>query len=503
MGRTKKFFQNSIATALYQLILMFSGFITVGVILRVYGSEVNGLVTSINQFIVYFKLVEAGLSSAAIYALYKPLADKNYRSINAVVVATKEFYTKAGYIFIVLTLALASIYPFFVTLETISPVSIGILVLILGVNGALEFFTLAKYRALLTADQKTYVISLASTVYTIVNTIIIVILGNLKVDIVLLWFVTIFSIFLRTLILVLYVKARYKWINYKEKPNYSSLNQRWDALYLQVLGAIQVGAPVIILTVITKDMNLVSIYSVYFMVIVGLNSILGIFKTGLFASFGDVIAKGEIKILQKAYKEFEFFYYSLITVIFSIAFIMIMPFIEIYTREVTDINYLLPVIGFLFVLNGVLHNIKTPQGMLVMSAGLFKQTKLQTTIQGIIVIILGVLLAPILGIEGVLIASIISNLFRCIDLLIYIPRNVTKLPIKVTVGRILKMFFSIAIIVIPLWFININPTNYIYWVLLTFVVGVYALIIVALFGYLFDRKDMMSTINRILTLLKK
>jgi O-antigen/teichoic acid export membrane protein len=503
MGRTKKFLKNSITTALYQLIVMFSGFITVGIILKVYGSEINGLVSSINQFIAYFKLVEAGLSSAAIYALYKPLADNDHRAINAVVVATKNFYKKTGYIFVLLTIGLALVYPFIVKLDTLSPISIGILVLILGVNGALEFFTLAKYRALLTADQKTYVISLASTVYTIANTIIIVFLANLKVDIVVLWFVTIFSMFLRTLILVLYVRAKYKWINYQENPNYSSLNQRWNALYLQILGAIQTGAPIIILTIITKDMKQVSIYSVYFMVIVGINGILGIFKTGLFASFGDVIVKGETKILQKSFKEFEFFFYSLITIIFSVAFILILPFIRIYTSDVTDINYDLPGIGYLFVLNGVLHNIKTPQGMLVMSAGLFKETKMQTTLQGAIVIILGIFLAPTLGIEGVLIASIISNLYRCIDLFVFIPKNVTKLPVKDTFSRILKMIFSMVIIVTPFWFISINTTNYISWFFIATIVGVYAVIIVGLIDYLFDRKDMKSTVNRLLTTLKR
>ena len=55
---------------------MLAGFVTPLIMLKYYGSEVNGLVTSIGQFIVYFNLVEAGLSGAAIYALYKPLADK-------------------------------------------------------------------------------------------------------------------------------------------------------------------------------------------------------------------------------------------------------------------------------------------------------------------------------------------------------------------------------------------------------------------------------------------
>ena len=171
MSRTQKFFYNSISTAFYQVIVMIAGFITPRIMLKYYGSEINGLVSSITQFIVYFNLVEAGLSGAAIYALYKPLAENNHKAINSIVSAARKFYTQSGYIFVSLTLGLAAFYPLFVKTNMLTPLNIGLLVLILGTNGALEFLTLAKYRVLLSADQKTYVISLASMVHIIANPI--------------------------------------------------------------------------------------------------------------------------------------------------------------------------------------------------------------------------------------------------------------------------------------------------------------------------------------------
>ena len=215
MSRTKRFLYNSATTALYQMVLMLAGFITPRIMLKYYGSEINGLVSSINQFITYFNLVEAGLSSAAIYALYKPLAENDHKAINGVVTAAKKFYTQSGYIFVSLTIGLAVLYPWYVKSEAISPLNISLLRLILGVNGALEFFTLSKYRVLLSADQKTYVISLASIIHVTVNTLIIVILAKLRVNIVILRFVALLSIFLRSLILMIYVKSKYKFINYK------------------------------------------------------------------------------------------------------------------------------------------------------------------------------------------------------------------------------------------------------------------------------------------------
>ena len=63
----------------------------------------------------------------------------------------------------------------------------------------------------------------------------------------------------------------------------------------------------VMLTVITRDLKLVSIYTIFNMVTSGINNILNIFRSGLSASFGDVIARGELRTLQKAYTQFGVF----------------------------------------------------------------------------------------------------------------------------------------------------------------------------------------------------
>ena len=51
MGRSKKFMLNSVTTALLQVVTMIAGFITPRFMLTAYGSEINGLISSILQFI--------------------------------------------------------------------------------------------------------------------------------------------------------------------------------------------------------------------------------------------------------------------------------------------------------------------------------------------------------------------------------------------------------------------------------------------------------------------
>jgi O-antigen/teichoic acid export membrane protein len=475
---------------------MLAGFITPRIILHYYGSEINGLVTSILQFISYFSLIEAGLSGATIYALYKPLAQQDYDIINGIVSAAKKFYTKAGYIFLALITVLAIIYPINIKSDFIGPIEISILVFILGASGVVDFFTLSKYRTLLTADQKTYIISIASIIQVIFNTIVVVI-GASFLSIVVLRAVALSSIFVRSFILYFYVKLKYKRINYKVKPIASALNKRWDVLYLQILGVIQKSTPVLVITIVLRDLKLASVYAIFNMVVTGINGILNIFNSGLAASFGDVIAKKEQVILQRAYNEFEFSYYYLITVVYSVMLITIMPFIRIYTHGITDVNYYIPIFGVMITLNSLFYNLKTPQGMIVISAGLFKETKWQTTTQGAIAIIGSIVFSLWYGLVGVIIGMVLSNIYRSIDLLFFIPKHVTKLPVGKTFRRWIKMALDITIIYITNLFFQYQPSGYLNWILFATCVGLYALFVVTITSIIFEKPMLIAIIHRI------
>ncbi len=496
MSRTKKFFYNSLSTGMLQLVLLIINFILPKVILMNYGSEINGLTTSITQFISYFNLVEAGLAAAAVFSLYEPLANKNYKQINVVVSTAKDFYYKSGYIFTLLVILLSIFYPFFIQSNSMSYIEIFALVLVSGATGFLNFFTFAKYRVLLTADQKVYVISIASIVYNILNTIIIVVLANMGINIILVKFLAIFAIAMQSIIVAVYVKRKYKFINYDEKKDKKLLNKRWDALYQQILGGIQNGVPIILLTFFT-DLVTVSIYSIYNMVLHGLSSILSIFTSGLSASFGDIIVRKDIKKLQSASEEFEYIYYNIITIVYAAAFVLIMPFISLYTHNITDVNYYVPLYGFLIVLNGVFYNLKTPQGMLVISAGMYKETRWQTTTQGLIIVILGAILTPILGVTGVLIACICSNVYRDIDWLFFIPKHLTHRTIWSTFKRQIKLFIlgSISCIICFTFIKNIH--GYFEWVIAGILSTLISTCIILIFDIFFEREQLKKMLLRL------
>lgn len=503
MNKTKKFALNATSSALQQVVTMAVGLITPRVMLQFYGSEINGLVTSITQFISYFSLIEAGLSGAAVYSLYKPLAQQDVKGINGIVSAAKRTYTKLGFIFCGLTLLLAAIYASIVTVQGLTFPEIFFLILIMGVSGAMEFFTMAKYRVLFTADQKQYILSFSTMVGIVLNMVVIVVCAFSHMNIVWLKGIAVFSVFARSAILAGYMRRRYKYVDFKEKPNMRALDKRWDALYMQILWSLQSGAPVVLATVFT-NMVQVSIYSIYNMVILGINNVASIFMSGLQAAFGDILARGNKEHLQKIYGQFLFAFYSILAVLYSVTAVMYLPFIRNYVADLPDSEaYILPTFGVLFFINGLLYAAKTPQGMITIAAGMYKETRLQTSIQAGILVVGGIILTPLFGLNGTMAAAIASNLYRLIDFIVFVSRQITGMRMRETAFHLLRVAGQIAVIFAVFWFIPLPNQGYGEWMLSACIVLVVSAAVVLLSAVLFNRRDLKELLGRVKMVVKR
>lgn len=462
--RTKLFFSNAVWSYALQFVTIISGFLVPRAIIGVYGSEVNGLVSSLTQIVSYITLVEAGISAAAVYALYKPLVEEDVAAVSRIVTSAKRFYYKSGAIFVVGVALLAVLYPLFVDVSGFTRIQIAIIVAFLGASGFLDFFTLAKYRVLLEATQRNWVIQAASIVYRVLYMGAILILSGFHAPIEVVYGVAIVPIVIRTVILIVYTKRKYPSVDFNAPDGNVDLDQRWDAFYLQVLSAVQSGAPVLIATFMLDDLGTVSVLTVYLYVANALLQICAALGNGTQASFGDVIARGQMETLRRTYKEFQTATYTLNALTTAIALVLIMPFMELYTYGFTDANYIDPVLGFLVLINVFLYHLKTPQGLLVLSAGLYRETRWQTTAQTVILIVGGLVGGALFGVHGIIAGACISNIYRDIDLAVFIPRRVTGTPVADTARRLVLSCLQLAIATAPFMAFNITCSSWAAWV---------------------------------------
>lgn len=503
MNRTRKFLYNTLATSGYQLAAMLMGFITPRLMMSYYGSEINGLVVSINDFINYFKLVEAGLATAAVYSLYKPLADRDENGISAIVSAARSFYNVSGYLFVGITLLFSVIYPLVVPCDSLSALSVGLLVLVMGVSGALEFFTLSRYRVLLTADQKTYIVSLASMASLIAQTAVIAVMAVCRVNVLVLRLFAGLTILLRSGILYAYVRRHYPYVNYKAAPNKAALSARWDALYRQLINSLQQSLGVTMTTLILRDAALVSVYGTYHMVIMGLWGILKMVTTGIYSLFGEMLVKGQQAVMRRAWRDFEYLYLCLCTVIYGTCSVMILSFVRIYTNGVSDADYIQPLWAALLVWQGMSDQLKLPLDMMVTAAGKFRETRHYNTAQVAIAVGLGAVLGLIFGVPGIIIGLICANLVRTALQLHFVPKHITGIPAVKTLARQGRCYLTV-LAVFGLWqMIPFAPNDLWQWLAMAVVCAASAAIITVGMGLLFDREGLFGLLNRAKSILKR
>ena len=112
MGEKKnRLLTNMMSYAVLQIVNMMVGLFLPRLYLAVYGSEINGVVSTVNSFISYFSYLEAGLGLTLIHSLFKPLAKKNYDELNGLLAYSQKKYKEISYIYFALVLIASFLFP--------------------------------------------------------------------------------------------------------------------------------------------------------------------------------------------------------------------------------------------------------------------------------------------------------------------------------------------------------------------------------------------------------
>ena len=92
---------NLISSIVSQIVLISLGFLIPRLYLENFGSEVNGVLSTIKQIFAYMTILEAGIGLASEQALYKKIGLKDYKRASEVLAATNIYYKKTGVAYMV------------------------------------------------------------------------------------------------------------------------------------------------------------------------------------------------------------------------------------------------------------------------------------------------------------------------------------------------------------------------------------------------------------------
>lgn len=439
--RTKQAFKNALMSLLLQVALALSGLIVPRFFIALYGSPVNGLVSSINQFISYMGLVEAGVSAAGTVALYRPIADQDTQKINQILSAAREFYQRSGLIFVGLVAGLVLVYPYAVKNQIQDAGFIRIMILVLSFNGLVDYFYLGKYRVFLMANQRGYVISAAQIVGTIVMTGVSLGLMELGCSALLVKVSAAVIYLLRSLAVGLYVRKCYPQVNFHQTPDRAAFGQRWAALLHKMVNMVVNNTDIILLTLMLSESGLseVSVYSVYNLVGYSLSSMMTSISNGLNSGFGEVISRGENQVLRRSFSSYEYVFFLVIFVAYTCMGVLLYPFIQLYSESFSDgVVYLRWSLVALFTLAGLLQALRLPGLTVICAAGHYKQTEGRAVAEAAINLGISLILVRPMGIVGVLLGTCASYLYRSTDVIIYCAQKFMPGTLKITFSRLVR-----------------------------------------------------------------
>ena len=476
---------NLLSSLVYQAVLLSISFLLPRLYLENFGSEVNGVLSTIKQIFIYLFLLEAGVGLATTQALYKRIGEKDYKSANEVLAATHSYYIRTGIIYLAIVLAIAVLYAYIIQTAIDSHI-VFFIVLLTALPALFSYFVQAKYRILMEVDGRKYVINNAETILQITANAGKILVLLLTDSLILIQLVYCILSLMQLAFLYFYAKRRYTWLDLKVKPDFEAISQKNSVLVHQLSGMVFNNTDMILLSVLC-DFKAVSIYAIYNIFFSQVQN----FITSVVSSF--TFALGQLfhtdrEKFHTFYNAYETFYIMTNFIIYTLMAVFLLPLIEIYTSGINDAQYKNVWLLMLFVIMNLVASSKLPSNSVIEFSGDFAKTRSHAILEMVINISVSVLAILYMGICGAILGTVCALLYRGIVSIHYANKRILKRSLRCTYKTIfvngavfalvMVIFFVDTFSGVPFLQLLFNGIIHAAWIL-----GIYILV-----NFIFNRK---------------
>lgn len=404
MNRTKLSFFNAFSAITLTLTNGFLGIVVTRLVISYFGSDFNGLNSTVNQIINVLLIFEGGFTLASNVALFGPISSEDYKTSNGILKATRLKFKKLGIIFLVVGIIVAIIYSFAVKTD-LSKEFVFTVILLAVIPQAVNLYFTTTYRVLLQSQQKEYIISVFTALTIGLGHLVNIILIKNSGQMWMVRFVTMCFALLNSFLITVYTRKKNKFLDFSVKPRPELIKGTDDVIVQKITGVIYTSWPIVFLSISSSGGTiLASVYAVYNNVFVMLKSLLRGIIDAPRLGFGQMLTEKKREEVWPAFKEYEYVAVFFTFITMTTACGMIMPFISLYTRGITDINYYDKLLAILLVLIGTVELLHIPSGHMINMSGNFKLSKNFQIIACALLITSMFALGLIFGIYGMLIS---------------------------------------------------------------------------------------------------
>ena len=408
MSRTKNAKRNIVTGIIGRFITMLLPFISRTIIIRILGSEylgINGLFSSILSVL---NLAELGFSGAVIFTLYKPVAEKRDEEVAAILCYLKRIYLVIGssilgiglIILPFITLVIKGNYP--------EDINIYIIFAVYLVDTVTSYFFGGYKTALLNATQRLDVYNNIRTGTILIKEafqiILLLIFRNYYAFVIIIPF---FSLLLN-LLLSQYCRIHYKqYIKhvFVQKDVKKGILKHVNGMILDKLCNVSRNSFDSIIISLFFGLTSVAIYNNYYYIYSAIYTLMLIFTNSAQAGVGNSIQTESVEKNYEDFIKFNFLLEWLIGWATICLACLYQPFMELWIGEELMFNNSTML---LFCLYFYLINLTNVRDLYFQGCGLWSFAKLTFILEAISNLVLNVLLGTFIGINGIIIATIIT-----------------------------------------------------------------------------------------------
>ena len=391
---------NAAVNIIAQFIILLINFGTRKIFIVAFGENYLGISGLYSNILSVLSLAELGVGSAILYCLYKPVAENDYAHINALINYYKKLYRIIGLAVAAIGLLVVPFLNYLVNIEA-DVGNITLYYLLYLANTVSSYFLVYK-TAILTADQKNYIIKICTAIVQIVQFVVLTVIALVFRNYTLYLALQILFSILVNVVSSFVASKKYPFINGKNQIGEEEKKTIWTnikAMFSYQVGNVVVNHTDNILISLLISTITVGFYSNYSMVVSAVNTFAALIFTSVQASIGNLAAKESSERQYEVFKKLSVIGFC-ITSFATVSFIIL--FQDFITILYTDYYLLDFNIVVACSINFYMVNILQPIYCYRNTVGLFRQTKRVMIYTALLNIVLSIILGKICGLFGIL-----------------------------------------------------------------------------------------------------
>lgn len=410
MSRLENTSKNFIYSFLATLLTAVTSFVSRTVFIHTIGVNYLGANSLFTNILSMLSLTELGLSSAIGFSLYAPLARHDTDTIKSLMRFYKIAYRIIALVITVLGVALIPFLNYLIK-DPGDIQHIPFIYIIFLYNTVVSYLFTYK-TTLLTADQKSYVMTnmnMAINIVTVViQTIVLLIWENYFVYLILgavinttQWF------FINRRIYKIYPYLKDKNVLPLDDGERKNIATNVKAMVFHKLGELCINQTDNLIISSFISIAAVGIYNNYYMII----SIINKFSQSIFnaatASLGNLIATESYEKRYEVFKRYNFLGFWIFGWTGLCLYVLLTPFVKLWLGDDFLIDGL--TLGLVMV-NYYLVGMRVTVGNVKMAAGLYSQDQWAPIVQAVINLIVSIVGAMRMGLSGVFLGTVVSSI---------------------------------------------------------------------------------------------